>query len=94
MLLIFIGLTIGLAAYNTVNNILFAALALLIAALIMSGVVCWGNLLCGAGPVPILRYTATYLRCLYLVVFVSYWESVSNIIYVYNRYDIIDFIQL
>lgn len=46
MLLIFIGLTIGLAAYNTVNNILFAALALLIAALIMSGVVCWGNLLC------------------------------------------------
>lgn len=45
MLLIFIGLTIGLAAYNTVNNILFAALALLIAALIMSGVVCWGNLL-------------------------------------------------
>ncbi|MDQ8184405.1 DUF58 domain-containing protein [Pelagicoccus sp. SDUM812002] len=46
MLLIFIGLTIGLAAYNTVNNILFAALALLIAALIMSGVICWGNLLC------------------------------------------------
>lgn len=46
MLLIFIGLTIGLAAYNTVNNILFAALALLIAALIISGVVCWGNLLC------------------------------------------------
>lgn len=46
MLLIFIGLTIGLAAYNTVNNILFAALALLISALIMSGVVCWGNLLC------------------------------------------------
>ncbi len=46
MLLVFIGLTIGLAAYNTVNNILFAALALLIAALIMSGVVCWGNLLC------------------------------------------------
>lgn len=46
MLLIFIGLTIGLAAYNTVNNILFSALALLIAALIVSGVVCWGNLLC------------------------------------------------
>lgn len=46
MLLIFIGLTIGLAAYNTVNNVLFAALALLIAALILSGVVCWGNLLC------------------------------------------------
>ncbi|EDY84155.1 conserved hypothetical protein [Verrucomicrobiia bacterium DG1235] len=46
MLLIFIGLTIGLAAYNTVNNILFAALALLISALILSGVICWGNLLC------------------------------------------------
>lgn len=46
LLLIFIGLTIGLAAYNTVNNILFAALALLIAALILSGVICWGNLLC------------------------------------------------
>lgn len=46
LLLIFIGLTIGLAAYNTVNNILFAALALLISALILSGVVCWGNLLC------------------------------------------------
>ncbi|MDQ8203301.1 DUF58 domain-containing protein [Pelagicoccus sp. SDUM812003] len=45
MLLIFIGLTIGLAAYNTVNNILFAALALLISALILSGVICWGNLL-------------------------------------------------
>lgn len=46
ILLIFIGLTIGLAAYNTVNNILFAALALLISALILSGVICWGNLLC------------------------------------------------
>jgi len=46
MLLIFIGLTIGLAAYNTVNNILFSALALLIAALILSGFICWGNLLC------------------------------------------------
>lgn len=45
MLLIFIGLTIGLAAYNTVNNILFAALALLISALILSGVICWVNLL-------------------------------------------------
>ncbi|MBC2605670.1 DUF58 domain-containing protein [Pelagicoccus albus] len=46
MLLIFIGLTIGLAAYNTVNNVLFAALALLISALILSGVICWGNMLC------------------------------------------------
>ncbi len=46
ILLIFIGLTIGLAAYNTVNNVLFAALALLIASLILSGIVCWGNLLC------------------------------------------------
>ncbi len=46
MLLLFVGLTIGLAAYNTENNVLFAALALLIAALILSGVVCWGNLLC------------------------------------------------
>ncbi|MBK1877492.1 DUF58 domain-containing protein [Pelagicoccus mobilis] len=46
LLLIFIGLTIGLAAYNTVNNILFAALALLISALILSGVICWGNLRC------------------------------------------------
>lgn len=45
MMLIFIGLTIGLAAYNTVNNILFAALALLISALILSGIVCWVNLL-------------------------------------------------
>ena len=46
MLLIFVGLTIGLAAYNTENNVLFAALALLIASLILSGIVCWGNLLC------------------------------------------------
>ena len=46
MLLIFIGLTIGLAAYNTENNILFAALALLISSLILSGIICWGNLLC------------------------------------------------
>lgn len=46
MLLLFVGLTIGLAAYNTENNVLFAALALLIAALIMSGVICWGNMLC------------------------------------------------
>lgn len=46
MLLIFLGLTIGLAAYNTENNILFAALSLLISALILSGVVCWANLRC------------------------------------------------
>lgn len=45
MLLIFIGLTIGLAAYNTENNILFAALSLLIASLILSGIVCWVNFL-------------------------------------------------
>ncbi len=45
MLLIFIGLTIGLAAYNTENNILFSALALLIASLILSGIVCWANFL-------------------------------------------------
>lgn len=46
LLLIFIGLTIGLAAYNTENNILFAALALLVGSIILSGIVCWGNLLC------------------------------------------------
>lgn len=46
MMLILIGLCLGLAAYNTENNILFASLALLLALIVMSGVFCWANLLC------------------------------------------------
>ncbi len=45
MMLILIGLCLGLAAYNTENNILFAALALLISALVLSGIFCWMNFL-------------------------------------------------
>jgi len=41
--LVFVGLCLGLAAYNTENNILFAALSLVTASLILSGVVCWVN---------------------------------------------------
>ena len=44
MMLILIGLCLGLAAYNTENNILFAALSLLIAMIIMSGFFCWSNI--------------------------------------------------
>jgi len=43
MLVIVIGLCIGLAAYNTENNILFAALSMLIASIIVSGMLCWLN---------------------------------------------------
>ena len=43
MLVIIIGLCIGLAAYNTENNILFAALSLLVASIIASGLLCWLN---------------------------------------------------
>jgi uncharacterized protein (DUF58 family) len=45
MMLILIGLCLGLAAYNTENNILFAALSLLIATIIMSGFFCWSNII-------------------------------------------------
>lgn len=45
MMLILIGLCIGLAAYNTENNILFAALSLLVALIVMSGLFCWANFL-------------------------------------------------
>jgi len=45
MMLVLIGLCLGLGAYNTENNILFAALSLLVALIIMSGVFCWANLL-------------------------------------------------
>jgi len=43
MLVIVIGLSIGLAAYNTENNILFAALSLLLSSIIVSGMLCWLN---------------------------------------------------
>ncbi len=43
MLLILLALGMGLAAYNTGNNILFIALALLLACLILSGVLAWMN---------------------------------------------------
>lgn len=46
MTLILIGLCIGLAAYNTENNILFAALSLLVALIVVSGLFCWMNFLC------------------------------------------------
>lgn len=46
MILILVGLCLGLAAYNTENNILFAALSLLLGLIVMSGVFCWANLLC------------------------------------------------
>lgn len=45
MMLILVGLCLGLAAYNTENNILFAALSLLLSLIVMSGVFCWANLL-------------------------------------------------
>ena len=44
-MLILIGLCLGLAAYNTENNILFIALSLLVATIIMSGIFCWSNLI-------------------------------------------------
>jgi len=43
LLVIIIGLCIGLAAYNTENNILFAALSLLVSSIIVSGMLCWLN---------------------------------------------------
>ncbi len=43
VLLILLALGMGLAAYNTGNNILFIALALLLACLILSGVLAWLN---------------------------------------------------
>ncbi|MAM91225.1 MAG: hypothetical protein CMI15_07085 [Opitutaceae bacterium] len=45
MMLILIGLCLGLAAYNTENNILFIALSLLIATIVMSGIFCWSNII-------------------------------------------------
>jgi len=45
MMLILIGLCLGLAAYNTENNILFVALSLLISTIVMSGVFCWSNII-------------------------------------------------
>ncbi len=43
MMLIVIGLCLGLAAYNTENNILFASLSLLLSSIVVSGIVCWSN---------------------------------------------------
>lgn len=43
IVLILIGLSLGLAAYNTENNILFAAFSALLSSIIISGIVCWGN---------------------------------------------------
>ncbi|MCH6257145.1 DUF58 domain-containing protein [Puniceicoccaceae bacterium K14] len=43
IILILIGLCLGLAAYNTENNILFAAFSVLLSAIIISGVICWAN---------------------------------------------------
>ncbi len=43
VLLVVLALGMGLAAYNTGNNILFIALALLLACLILSGVLAWMN---------------------------------------------------
>ena len=45
MMLIFIGLCMGLAAYNTEDNILFIALSLLIATIVLSGIFCWSNII-------------------------------------------------
>lgn len=43
VVLIVLSLGIGMAAYNTANNILFIALSLLLACLILSGVLSWFN---------------------------------------------------
>lgn len=43
IILIVIGLSLGLAAYNTENNILFAAFSALLSSIIISGVICWAN---------------------------------------------------
>lgn len=44
VLLIAVALGIGLAAYNTSNNILFITLSLLLSCLILSGLLSWANL--------------------------------------------------
>src|SRR5690606_9134052 len=44
VILIALALGIGVAAYNTANNILFITLSLLLACLILSGVLSWLNL--------------------------------------------------
>ena len=44
LVLIGLALGIGSAAYNTSSNILFITLSLLLACLILSGVMSWGNL--------------------------------------------------
>lgn len=44
VLLIAVSLGIGLAAYNTANNILFITLSLLLSCLILSGLLSWANL--------------------------------------------------
>lgn len=44
LFLIFVGLCLGLAAYNTENNILFAAFSILLATIVLSGVASWVNL--------------------------------------------------
>lgn len=45
VLLIVVSLCIGMAAYNTANNILFITLSLLLSCLVLSGVLSWLNLL-------------------------------------------------
>ena len=47
-LLIALSLGIGMAAYNSANNILFITLSLLLACLILSGVLSWLNFRGGA----------------------------------------------
>jgi uncharacterized protein (DUF58 family) len=44
VLLIVVALGIGMAAYNTANNILFITLSLLLSCLVLSGVLSWLNL--------------------------------------------------
>jgi uncharacterized protein (DUF58 family) len=44
VLLIVVSLGIGMAAYNTANNILFITLSLLLSCLVLSGVLSWLNL--------------------------------------------------
>lgn len=41
--LVLLAFSLGLAAYNTASNILFIALSLLLASLIMSGMLAWSN---------------------------------------------------
>ncbi|MEY4487743.1 MAG: hypothetical protein RIQ79_251 [Verrucomicrobiota bacterium] len=48
VLLIVVSMGIGMAAYNTANNILFITLSLLLSCLVLSGVMSWLNMRCVA----------------------------------------------